>query len=70
MEEIDKLIINLEEKSKTTFEEMDLLLDSVDNLIQETNKELALENNNDDSKTRDILSKKEIELRKLKLIPK
>ena len=70
MEEIDKLIINLEEKSKSTFEEMDLLLDSVDNLIQETNKELSLENNNDDSKTRDILAKKEIELRKLKLIPK
>ena len=70
MDEIDKLIINLEEKSKTTFEEMDLLLDSVDNLIQETNKELSLENNNDDSKTRDILEKKEIELRKLKLIPK
>ena len=36
MDEIDKLIINLEEKLKTTFEEMDLLLDSVDNLIQET----------------------------------
>ena len=70
MDEIDKLIINLEEKSKSTFEEMDLLLDSVDNLIQETNKELSLENNNDDSKTRDILEKKEIELRKLKLIPK
>ena len=70
MDEIDKLISNLGEKEKSSFEEMELLLDSVDNLIQETNKELSLENNNDDSKTREILSKKETELRKLKLIPK
>ena len=70
MDEIDKLINDLEEKSKTSFEEIDLLLDSVDNLIQNTNKELSSENNNDDSKTREILSKKETELRKLKLIPK
>ena len=70
MDEIDKLINDLEEKSKTSFEEIDLLLDSVDNLIQDTNKELSSENNNDDSKTREILSKKETELRKLKLIPK
>ena len=70
MDEIDKLISNLGEKEKSSFEEMELLLDSVDNLIQDTNKELSLENNNDDSKTRKILSKKETELRKLKLIPK
>ena len=70
MDEIDKLISNLGEKEKSSFEEMELLLDSVDNLIQDTNKELSLENNNDDSKTREILSKKETELRKLKLIPK
>ena len=70
MDEIDKLINDLEEKSKTSFEEIDLLLDSVDNLIQNTNKELSSDNNNDDSKTREILSKKETELRKLKLIPK
>ena len=70
MDEIDKLISNLGEKEKSSFEEMELLLDSVDNLIQETKKELSLENNNDDSKTREILSKKETELRKLKLIPK
>ena len=70
MDEIDKLINNLEEKSKSSFEEMELLLDSVDNLIQETNKELSSENNKDDSKTREILLKKETELRKLKLIPK
>ena len=70
MDEIDKMINNLEEKSKTSFEEMDLLLDSVDNLIKETTKELSSENNIDNSKTREILSKKETELRKLKLIPK
>ena len=70
MDEIDKLINNLEEKSKSSFEEIELLLDSVDNLIQETNKELSSENNKDDSKTREILLKKETELRKLKLIPK
>ena len=70
MEEIDKLINNLEEKEKTSFEEMELLLDSVDNLIQETNKELSLDNNKDDSKTSEIFSKKESELKKLKLIPK
>ena len=44
MDEIDKLINDLEEKSKTSFEEIDLLLDSVDNLIQNTNKELSSEN--------------------------
>ena len=70
MEEIDKLINNLEEKEKTSFEEMELLLDSVDNLIQETNKELSLDNNKDDSKTSEIFTKKESELKKLKLIPK
>ena len=70
MDEIDKLINSLEEKEKSSFEDMELLLDSVDNLIQQTNTELSSENNNDDSKTREILSKKEAELRKLKLIPK
>ena len=70
MDEIDKLINSLEEKEKSSFEDMELLLDSVDNLIQQTNTELSSENNNDDSKTREILSKKESELKKLKLIPK
>ena len=53
-----------------SFEDMELLIDSVDNLIQQTNNELLSENNKDDSKTREILSKKETELKKLKLIPK
>ena len=70
MDEIDKLINSLDEKEKSSFKDMELLLDSVDNLIQQTNKELSSENNNDDSKTREILSKKESELKKLKLIPK
>ena len=70
MDEIDKLINALEEKEKSSFDEMELLLDSVDNLIQQTNTELSSENNNNDSKTKEIFSKKEAELRKLKLIPK
>jgi hypothetical protein len=70
MDEIDKLINSLEEKEKSSFEDMELLIDSVDNLIQQTNTELLSENNKDDSKTREILSKKETELKKLKLIPK
>ena len=70
MDEIDKLINSLDEKEKSSFKDMELLLDSVDNLIQQTNIELSSENNNDDSKTREILSKKESELKKLKLIPK
>ena len=70
MEEIEKSIIDLEEKETKTFEEMDDLLDSIDNLINETNNKLSEENNKDESKTRDILSNKETELRKLKLIPK
>ena len=49
---------------------MDKLLDSIDTLINETNNELSDENNKDESKTKDILSKRENELRKLKLIPK
>ena len=51
MDEIDKLINALEEKEKSSFDEMELLLDSVDNLIQQTNTELSSENNNNDSKT-------------------
>ncbi len=70
MEEIEKSIIDLEEKETKTFEEMDGLLDSIDNLINDTNNKLSEENNKDESKTRDILSNKETELRKLKLIPK
>lgn len=70
MDEIDKLIVSLEEKENSSFDDMEILLDSVDNLIQQTNTELSSENNKDDSKTREILSKKETELRKLKLIPK
>ena len=34
MDEIDKLINVLEEKEKSSFDEMELLLDSVDNLIE------------------------------------
>ena len=70
MEEIEKTIIALEEKETKTFEEMDSLLDSIDNLINDTNNKLSEEKNKDESKTRDILSSKESELRKLKLIPK
>ena len=70
MDDIDKMIISLEDKENATFEEMDKLIDSIDNVIQETNNELSLDNNKDESKTRDILSNKETELRKLKLIPK
>ena len=70
MDDIDKMIISLEDKENATFEEMDKLIDSIDNVIQETNNELSLDNNKDDSKTKDILTKKEGELRKLKTIPK
>ena len=70
MEEIEKEISSLEEKEKTSFEEMDNLLDSIEKLISETNNELLEEKNKDNSKTKDILTNKESELRKLKLIPK
>ena len=70
MDDIEKSLSVLEDKEKTSFEEMDILLDSIDTLINETNNELSDENNKDESKTKDILSKKENELRKLKLIPK
>ena len=49
---------------------MDKLLDSIENLINDTNNELLEEKNKDNSKTKDILTNKESELRKLKLIPK
>ena len=68
MEDIVKAISSLEEKEKTSFEEMDKLIDSIDNLINDTNNEL--EKNKEDSKMKEILSSKENELRKLKLIPK
>ena len=68
MEDIEKTISSLEEKEKTSFEEMDKLIDSLDNLINDTKNEL--EKNKDSSKTKDILSNKENELKKLKLIPK
>ena len=68
MEDIEKAISSLEEKEKTSFEEMDKLIDSIDNLINDTNNEL--EKNKEDSKMKEILSSKENELRKLKLIPK
>ena len=70
MDDIEKSLSVLEDKEKTSFEEMDKLLDSIDTLINETNNELSDENNKDESKTKDILSKRENELRKLKLIPK
>jgi len=70
MEDVEKALSVLEDKEKTSFEEMDKLLDSIDTLINETNNELSDENNKDESKTKDILSKRENELRKLKLIPK
>ena len=70
MEDIEKTLSALEEKEKTSFEEMDTLLDSIDTLINETNNELSDDKNKDESMTKDILSKKENELRKLKLIPK
>jgi len=70
MEDIEKALSSLEEKEKTSFEEMDTLLDSIDTLINETNNELSEDKNKDESMTKDILSKKENELRKLKLIPK
>ena len=70
MEDIEKTLSTLEEKEKTSFEEMDTLLDSIDTLIKETNNELSDDKNKDESMTKDILSKKESELRKLKLIPK
>ena len=70
MEDVEKALSFLEDKEKTSFEEMDKLLDSIDTLINETNNELSDENNKDESKTKDILSKRENELRKLKLIPK
>ena len=70
MEDIEKTLSALEEKEKTSFEEMDTLLDSIDTLINETNNELSEDKNKDESMTKDILSKKENELRKLKLIPK
>ena len=70
MEVIEKEISALEEKEKTSFEEMDKLLDSMDTLIKDTNNELSEETNKNDSKTKDILTNKESELRKLKLIPK
>ena len=70
MEDIEKTLSALEEKEKTSFEEMDTLLDSIDTLIKETNNELSEDKNKDESMTKDILSKKENELRKLKLIPK
>ena len=70
MEEIEKVILSLEEKEKTSFEEMDNLLDSMDTLINDSNKELSNEKNKNDSMTKNILNNKENELRKLKLIPK
>ena len=70
MEDIEKALSALEEKEKTSFEEMDSLLDSIDTLVKETNNELSDDKNKDESLTKDILSKKESELRKLKLIPK
>ena len=70
MEDIEKVMLNLEEKEKTSFEEMDKLIDTIDNLINETNNELSDEKNKDESQTKEILSKRENELRKLKLIPK
>jgi len=70
MEDIEKTILALEEKETKTFEEMDTLLDSIDTLINDTNNELSKEKNKDDSKSKEILSNKESELRKLKLIPK
>ena len=68
MEEIEKEISSLEEKEKTSFEEMDKLLDSIENIINDTNNELSEDKNK--NKTKDILTNKESELRKLKLIPK
>ena len=70
MEEIEKVILSLEEKEKTSFEEMDKLLDSMDTLIKDTNKELSIEKNKNDSSTKSILTNKEKELKKLKLVPK
>ena len=40
MEEIEKAILSLEEKEKTSYEEMDKLIDSIDTLINDTNNEL------------------------------
>ena len=70
MEEIEKAILSLEEKEKTSFEEMDNLIDSIDTLINETNNELSGEKNKNDINTKNILNNKESELRKLKLITK
>ena len=70
MEDIEKTILALEEKETKTFEEIDTLLDSIDTLINDANNELSEEKNKDDSKSKEILSNKENELRKLKLIPK
>ena len=70
MEEIEKAILSLEEKEKTSFEEMDKLIDSIDTLINDTNNELSGEKNKNDINTKNILNNKESELRKLKLIPK
>ena len=70
MEEIEKAILSLEEKEKTSFEEMDNLIDSIDTLINDTNNELSGEKNKNDINTKNILNNKENELRKLKLIPK
>ena len=70
MEDLDKIITSLEEKEKTSFDEMGKLLDSIDNIISDTNKELSESNNKDESNTKNILMNNESKLRKLKLIPK
>ena len=70
MEEIEKVILSLEEKEKTSFEEMNKLIDSIDLLINDTNNELSEEKNKNDVNTKNILKDKENELRKLKLVPK
>ena len=64
------MISSLEEKEKTSFEEMEKLIDSIDTLINDTNNELSDEKNKNDINTKNILDNKENELRKLKLIPK
>ena len=70
MDELNNSLLSLEEKSNNTYKEMNDLINSIENIITETNKELDNDENKDDNLTKEILNKKEKELKKLKTVPK
>ena len=70
MDDLNNALISLEEKSNNTYKDMNDLINSIENIITEANKELSKDENKDDNTTKEILNKKENELKKLKTVPK